>query len=119
MQSHFPNEVNFIIECHGKIWLHEDESVEKKLSAAERLCHHRQYSLPMMAQIRQWGNHHLVQGNVQENSGLGKTIHYFDKHDDGLTSIPGMKEPPWIITGWEPGLSWWCGTEKTRYSTRP
>ncbi|MFT5163613.1 MAG: transposase [Alteromonadaceae bacterium] len=34
-----------------------------------------------------WGNRHLKHKTVEENSGLGKAIRYFDKHYEALTSF--------------------------------
>jgi transposase len=40
-----------------------------------------------MYKIRRWGNRHLTEETVEENSGLGKAIKYFDKHYTELTSF--------------------------------
>ena len=68
-----------------QIWKNDARVVEQKLSPDERLAYHQQHSLPVMEEIRQWGNDHLSDGTVEENSGLGKAIRYFDKHFNGLT----------------------------------
>jgi hypothetical protein len=83
--SHFPEEVEDVIERYGKIWMHEDETVDKEMSPPERLAYHRQHSLPVMASLREWGNQLLEEEKVEANSGLGKAIRYLDKHYEGLT----------------------------------
>jgi transposase len=85
VHSHFPDEVEHVIERYGLIWQYETETVDNKLSPGERLAHHKKYALPVMEEIRLWGNTHLKNDTVEENSGLGKAIRYFDKHFDGLT----------------------------------
>jgi hypothetical protein len=40
-----------------------------------------------MEQIRDWGEAELANGNVEENSGLGKAVSYFNKHYEGLTAF--------------------------------
>ena len=37
-----------------------------------------------MEGIREWGSQHQLNGSVEENSGLGKALRYFEKHYDGL-----------------------------------
>jgi hypothetical protein len=83
--SHFPEEVEHVIALYGLIWKYESEVVEQKLSPSERLVYHKENSLPVMKEIRVWGNGHLEAETVEENSGLGKAIRYFDKHFEGLT----------------------------------
>lgn len=83
--GHFPDEVKWVLECYGKIWVNEEITRNEKLSPAERLEYHKKHSLPIMEKIRRWCNEQLQQEVVEENSGLGKAIRYFDKHFEGLT----------------------------------
>jgi len=85
--SHFPNEVEHILERYGKIWTNEHKTVESELSPAERLAYHHKYSLPIMEEIQEWGKEHLRNETVEENSGLGKAICYFINHYEGLVSF--------------------------------
>lgn len=84
---HFPKEVDFVLKNYKIIWENEDKIAEKKLSATERLNYHREHSLPIMNAIRRWGNDLLSGEIVEENSGLGKAIRYFEKHYNGLTAF--------------------------------
>ncbi len=72
--SHFPEEVEEVLERYGKIWHIADEAEKKGLNAAERRSYHEKQSLPHMEWIRSWGNQHLLDETVEENSGLGKAI---------------------------------------------
>ena len=81
----FPDEVAWVLEQYGQIWLHEDETGD--LSPAKRLAHHQAHSLPVMARLRQWGQEKLQSGAVEDNSGLGKAIRYLERHYDGLTAF--------------------------------
>jgi transposase len=38
-----------------------------------------------MAEIKLWGETHLANETIEENSGLGKAIRYFIKHYEGLS----------------------------------
>jgi transposase len=92
--SHFPEEVEHILDRYGKIWTNEHKTVALDLSPTERLAYHKQHSLPIMAEIKQWGEAHLANGTVEENSGLGKAIAYFNNHYEGLArfcEIEGAK----------------------------
>jgi transposase len=67
---------------------------EQQHNPQQRLAYHQQHSLPIMAEIKQWGETLLREGSVEENSGLGKAIRYFNKHYDGLSCfcrIEGVK----------------------------
>ena len=83
--SHFPDEVADILERYGEIWHFDNLAKDKKLNSEQRQAYHDEFSLPIMAEIRAWGCQHLLDGSVEENSGLGKAIRYFDKHYAGLT----------------------------------
>lgn len=92
--NHFPDEVAYILERYGTIWTHEHHVVEQKLTACERLNYHQTHSLPVLAEIKLWGETHLSEGSIEENSGLGKAIRYFIKHYAGLSCfcrISGVK----------------------------
>lgn len=83
--AHFPKEVEWVLEHYQHIWVHETEAQEKNMTPAQRRAHHQQHSLPIMETIRTWGQEKLTQNQVEENSGLGKAIRYFDNHFEGLT----------------------------------
>lgn len=92
--NHFPDEVDYIIERYGQIWTNEHWIVEQNLTASQRLDYHQTHSLPVMAEIKLWGETHLSDGTIEENSGLGKAIRYFIKHYAGLScfcSFDGVK----------------------------
>ena len=83
--SHFPDEVEEMLICYGKIWDYDDEVKSQNLAPDKRLSFHQQHSLPVMAHIKQWGHFLLDNETVEENSGLGKAINYFIKHYEELT----------------------------------
>ena len=92
--SHFPDEVEHILNRYGEIWTNDHTLKERGLNPTQRLAYHQQHSLPIMAEIKQWGETHLQEDSVEENSGLGKAIRYFIKHYDGLScfcKIEGVK----------------------------
>lgn len=92
--SHFPEEVDHVLTRYGEIWANEHNAIEQDLSATKRLAYHAEHSLPIMEEIKTWGEAHLGNETVEANSGLGKAIRYFNKHYAGLTrfcSIEGAQ----------------------------
>ncbi len=92
--NHFPIEVEHVLKRYGEIWVNDDHTKEEKLTPTARLAYHQQHSLPIMEAIKLWGETHLANETVEENSGLGKAIRYFIKHYVGLSyfcSTEGVK----------------------------
>lgn len=85
--NQFPDEVEQLLKWYGEIWRYDDEARARGLTAKQRLVLHQKHSLPLMKQIRDWGESELSKGNVEENSSLGKAINYFSKHYEGLTAF--------------------------------
>jgi len=83
----FPQEVEVVLERYKSIWVNDDFTFENAYSPDQRLDYHKEHSLPVMNHLREWGRDMLLDGSVEENSGLGKAIGYFEKHFDGLTGF--------------------------------
>jgi len=92
--NHFPEEVEQVLTRYGEIWANDDHTKEEKLTPNARLAYHQAHSAPIMEEIKSWGETHLANETVEENSGLGKAIRYFIKHYDGLSyfcTLEGVK----------------------------
>lgn len=92
--NQFPALVPWVLEHYKLIWMNEDECVNKKTNPAQRLAYHQQHSLPVMNEIRTWGEQQFSNETVEENSTLGKAIAYFNRHFERLTlfcTIEGAK----------------------------
>ncbi|VAW64641.1 hypothetical protein MNBD_GAMMA10-529 [hydrothermal vent metagenome] len=83
--SHFTDEVEEVLCLYGQIWVLDDQAAEQQLTPTKRLAYHQKHSLPIMERIKRWGEAHLQNETVEENSGLGEAIRYFNKHYKGLT----------------------------------
>jgi len=83
--SHYPDEVATVLNWYKIIWINDDETSTQQFNKAERLAYHREHSLPVMQQIKAWGEAQLANEKVEENSMLGKAIRYFINHYEGLT----------------------------------
>ncbi len=94
VQTHFPEQVQWVLEQYQLIWINDDVTREKAMTQAQRLAYHQEHSLPVMLKIRAWGTQHFAELTVEQNSGLGKAIAYFERHFDRLTlfcKIEGAK----------------------------
>jgi transposase len=92
--NHFPDEVEHVLERYSEIWVNDDYTKAEKLTPSARLTYHQQHSAAIMEEIKLWGETHLANETVEENSCLGKAIRYFIKHYVGLSyfcQIEGVK----------------------------
>lgn len=87
VMAHFPVEVQALLEQYARIWQHETQVKNENLSAAERFAYHQEHSLPIMRSLQSWGEEALASERVEENSGLGKALRYFNKHFEGLSGF--------------------------------
>ncbi|VAW56031.1 hypothetical protein MNBD_GAMMA07-493 [hydrothermal vent metagenome] len=81
----FPDEVEWVLQRYKIIWENESEVKAQAMTAAQRLAYHQEHSLPMMNEIRIWGEQQLNNESVEENGSLGKAIAYFNRHFERLT----------------------------------
>jgi transposase len=88
----FPGECRHAISLLAKVYEHDAKTKKEKMTAQERLEHHRVNSGPLMEDLRQWMNAQLDEKRVEPNSGLGKAFTYMLKHWEPLTlflRVPG------------------------------
>ena len=83
--NHFPDEVEHILTRYGEVWSNEQKIIECGLTSSQRLEYHKTHSLPILEEIKGWGETHFNTQTIEENSGLGKAISYFLKHYAGLS----------------------------------
>jgi transposase len=87
VNSHFPEEVAYVLACYAAIWVNDSVAREENLSPAQRLTYHQTHSLPVMEGLQSWCETAQEEEQVEANSGLGKAIRYFLKHFKGLTAF--------------------------------
>ena len=85
LYEHFPDKVKWVLEKYGKIWENNDKCNTK--SPEERLDYHKEHSLPVLEEIKAWGETMLETKEVEENSAFGKAIKYFSKNFNGLSAF--------------------------------
>ena len=85
--NQFPDQVPWVLERYGLIWDHDEYCKLHGLSDQQRLDYHQQQSLPVMEQLRDWGQQQLKHEIIEEHSGLGQAIQYFLRHYDELSGF--------------------------------
>ena len=92
--EHFPDKVPWVLERYAQIWVHDDHCRDQHYSAQQRLDYHQQHSLPIMQELREWGQQQLDTGETEPNRGCcERSIAYFLRHFPALTAFcrwPGV-----------------------------
>ena len=87
----FPDEVAFVLQTLRRVYRHDDEARERKLSADDRLALHQARSQPLMDDLGCWLEEQIEERKVEPNSSLGESIAYMRKHWTALTLF--LREP--------------------------
>jgi hypothetical protein len=87
----FPEEVAFVLQTLRRVYRHDDEAREQKLSADARLAQHQARSGPLMEDLERWLREQIEERKVEPNSSLGESIAYMRKHWTALTLF--LREP--------------------------
>ena len=83
----YPKEGNYILKRYSAVFKWDAYCREEQLDAETRLKIHREQSLPLMEEIRNFSKRLLDEHKVEPNSGFGKAINYLFKHYDGLIAF--------------------------------
>lgn len=89
----FENETDYVIKQIGQIYKNDRDCVDENKSPEERMMYHLQNSLPIMKELKVWGQQVFADKKVEENSSLGKAIQYLINHWTELTEftrVPGV-----------------------------
>jgi len=79
--KNYPEQAKYAVECYATIWQNNTTTEEEKMTPKARLAYHREYSYPVMLDLKQWCETQLENCHTtEENSGLGRAIKYFLKH---------------------------------------
>jgi transposase len=81
----FPTECRYVLEALGKVFKHDDECRQQKLSDDERLAYHQENSGPVMAELEQWIRAELEGRRIEPNSGFGRALLYLQNRWSQLT----------------------------------
>lgn len=92
IEDSYPEESEYVVDQIAKIYKHEEEAKEQKLSPEERLTYHQKHSAPVMEELKKWLYRKAKNKKAEPNSSLGKAIKYMQKHWDKITlflQVPG------------------------------
>src|SRR5215475_6047724 len=78
LENVYPKSCGYALDQIGKIYGHE--AATKEMSDEERLAYHRENSLPIMSELKEWMERGLSEKRVEPNSSLGKAMAYFHNH---------------------------------------
>ena len=78
LENVYPKSCGYALDQIGKIYGHE--AATKEMSDEERLTYHRENSLPIMSDLKEWMERELREKRVEPNSSLGKAVAYFQNH---------------------------------------
>ena len=68
VMNHFPDEVEHILKRYGEIWTNEHKAIDLQLTSSERLEYHKTHTLPILEEIKLWGETHFKNDSIEENS---------------------------------------------------
>ena len=77
IKTSFPKIGEYVLKELSKVWKAKSEA--KKMSQNERLAYHQKNSHPVMESPGRWLMVKLESGEIEYNSGLGKTANYMLK----------------------------------------
>jgi len=92
LEDYFPNESAQVIEAIAKVYEHETECKEQRLTPDQRLAYHQQHSRTVMDDLKTWMEKQFEDRCVEPNSRLGGAFDYLLKRWKSLTrflEVPG------------------------------
>lgn len=92
LESAFPQQCQRVISSLGEVYDRDSET--RAMSAGERLVYHRQHSLAVMEELREWIDKQIRERRVEPNSSLGKAFQYLINHWEGLTAFLSVEGAP-------------------------
>jgi transposase len=85
LEDVFPQECQVVIEALKQVFDHDEQARDEQMSPEARLAYHRDYSGPIMDDLKRWLDTQFADRLVEPNSSLGKAIVYMQGHWETLT----------------------------------
>jgi hypothetical protein len=111
----YPQDLNPLLDLYGKIWGFDRESKNEGLHPQQRLAHHQEKSLPIMAQIKARCETLLSASDAEQHGNLAKACRYLVKHYEGLTQFCKIAGAPIDNNTMEEGLKIKIRSRKTSH----
>ena len=90
----FPQECQVVIEALKQVFDHDEQARDEQMSAEARLAYHRDYSGPIMDDLKRWLDKQFDDRLVEPNSSLGKAVAYMQGHWETLTRFLSVAGAP-------------------------
>jgi hypothetical protein len=87
-----PLAARIALKHYEHIWINDTHCIDKGFDADQRQRYHHEHSLPHLLALHAWCTEELDTKRVEHNSNLGKAMHYFLRHHEGLCAfchVPG------------------------------
>jgi hypothetical protein len=111
----YPNDLNPLLDLYGKIWAFDKECKHNDFDGQQRLVHHQEKSLPVMAEIKERCEVLLSAPDAEQHSNLAKACRYVIKHFEGLTQFCKSAGTPIDNNAIEEGLKTPIRTRKSSH----
>lgn len=90
----FPHECQVVLEAIRQVFDHDEQARDAQMSPEARLVYHRDYSGPIMDDLKRWLDTQGDNRLVEPNSSLGKAIAYMRGHWETLTRFLSVAGAP-------------------------
>jgi transposase len=90
----FPQECQVVIDALKQVFDHDEQARDEQMSPEARLVYHRDYSGPIMDDLKRWLDTQFDDRLVEPNSSLGKAVAYMQGHWETLTRFLSVAGAP-------------------------
>ena len=94
LEDVFPQECQVVIEALKQVFDHDEQARDEQMSPEARLAYHRDYSGPIMDDLKRWLDKQFDDRLVEPNSSLGKAVAYMQGHWETLTRFLSVAGAP-------------------------
>jgi hypothetical protein len=94
LEDVFPQECQAVIEALKQVFDHDAQARDEQMSPEARLAYHRDYSGPIMDDLKSWLDKQFNDRLVEPNSSLGKAVAYMQGHWETLTRFLSVAGAP-------------------------
>jgi transposase len=94
LEDVFPQECQVVVDALTQVFDHDAQARDEQMSPEARLAYHRDYSGPIMDDLKSWLDKQCDDRLVEPNSSLGKAVSYMQGHWETLTRFLSVAGAP-------------------------
>lgn len=113
LKSLYPKECEEILKRYVKVSKKDKDLLGERVTARDRLANHKEFSLPLMKEIKSYMKGLIDNKKIEPNSTLGEAIAYFTSHYKELTAFCHIEGAPFDNNKCERGLKMVIRLRKT------